>query len=202
MGNAAGHRLIAPKPSAAVLVAGLLGSASLALSEPIHFDGVDGPPAWAGRVEVAIRDSLLRRNADLWPLDSLEWLKARNEWNGSQRDPQKIAVLAKRTKRTTVAWVKSAAPVATFDRPWWSLLWTRRIWTLQADIYLADATGQPKTSRLSLEKKVWLGFTGTNGADLWPVTEPERSRAEAELLAELAGLAARNISESGATKEP
>lgn len=171
-------------------------------AEPIHFDGVDGPPAWAGRLETAIRDSLLRRNADLWPLDSLEWLKARDEWSGTQRDPQKIAALAKRTKRTTVAWVRSTAPSARFDRPLWTLLWTRRIWTVQADIYLADETGQSKTSRLSIEKKVWLGFTGTNGADLWPVTEPERSRAEADMLAELAGLAARNIAESGATKAP
>lgn len=187
---------------ALVLLAGVLAVASSVRAEPIHFDGVDGPPAWAGRLETAIRDSLLRRNADLWPLDSLEWLKARNEWNGSQRDPQKIAALARRTKRTTVAWVQSTAPMARFDRPFWSLLWTRRIWTLQADIYLADATGQPKTSRLTLEKKVWLGFTGTNGADLWPVTEPERSRAEADMLAELAGLAAQNISESGATKSP
>ena len=187
---------------ALVLLAGVLAVASSVRAEPIHFDGVDGPPAWAGRLEKAIRDSLLRRNADLWPLDSLEWLKARNEWNGSQRDPQKVAALARRTKRTTVAWVQSTAPMARFDRPLWSLLWTRRIWTLQADIYLADATGQPKTSRLSLEKKVWLGFTGTNGADLWPVTEPERSRAEADMLAELAGLAAQNISESGATKSP
>lgn len=177
-------------------------AASATRAEPIHFDGVDAPPAWAGRLESAIRDSLLRRNADLWPLDSLEWLKARNEWNGSQRDPQKIAALAKRTKRTAVAWVRSTAPAARFDRPLWSLLWTRRIWTLQADIFLADATGQPKTTRLSLEKKVWLGFTGTNGADLWPVTEPERSRAEADMLAELAGLAAQTISESGATKSP
>lgn len=202
MGSPAGRRLNTSSRAPRILLAGILASAAVALSEPIHFDGVDGPPAWAGRVEVAIRDSLLRRNADLWPLDSLEWLKARNEWSGSQRDPQKIAALAKRTRRTTVAWVRSAAPEARFDRPWWSLLWTRRIWTLQADIYLADATGQPKTSRVALEKRVWLGFTGTNGADLWPVTEPERMRAEAALLAELAGIAAQSISESGAAKEP
>lgn len=185
-----------------ILSTGLLAITSAARAEPIHFDGVDAPPAWAGRLESAIRDSLLRRNADLWPLDSLEWLKSRGEWNGSARDPQKIAALAKRTKRTMVAWVRSTAPSARFDRPLWTLLWTRRIWTLQADIYLADATGQPKTSRLSIEKKVWLGFTGTNGADLWPVTEPERSRAEAQILAELAGRAAQVISEAGAPKNP
>ena len=202
MGNPAGRRLSSRRRFALVWALGLVSLTSRVPAEPLHFDGVDGPPAWAGRLETAIRDSLLRRNADLWPLDSLEWLKARNEWDGSQRDPQKIAALAKRTKRTTVAWVRSGAPSARFDRPWWSLLWTRRIWTLQADIYLADATGQPKTSRVSLERKVWLGFTGTNGADLWPVTDPERSRAEADLLAEMAGLAARNISESGAAKEP
>lgn len=202
MGSSAGRRLSSSLGAAWVLLTGLLAITSAVRAEPLHFDGVDGPPAWAGRLETAIRDSLLRRGIELWPLDSLELLKTRGEWKGSLRDPQKIAALAKRTKSTSVAWVRSTAPAARFQRPWWSVLWTRRIWTIQADTYLADADGQSKSSRIEIEKKVWLGFTGTNGADLWPVTEPERSRAESEMLAEIAGLAAQNISESGATKEP
>lgn len=176
--------------------------AGTAVAEPVHFDGVEGPPAWAGRVEQAIRDSLVARDADLWPIDSLSYLKARNEWKGAQRDAQSIAALAKRTKRTTVAWAKVESPVGTFQRPWWSLLWTRRVWTAQADIFVADATGKPRVTRLALERKVWLGFTGTNGADLWPITEPEKSQAELAMLRELAGRASQAISESGAAPAP
>lgn len=154
---------------------------------------MDGSPAWAGRLETAVRDSLKIRNPELWPADSLTRIKERGEWTGGERDVRRIADLARRTRTQVVAWVRSEAPQARFQRPWWSLLWTRRVWTVRADLFVADATGKPKATSLAVERKIWLGFTGTNGADLWPVTEPERSAAEAALLAELAGKAAQAI---------
>jgi len=89
--------------------------------------------------------------------------------------------------------VKSNSPEGRFQRPWWSVLWTRRVWTVDADILVADAAGKPKAAHVSVERKIWLGFTGTNGADLWPVTEPERSNAEKLLLAELTGKIAATL---------
>ncbi len=162
----------------------------------MHFDGVEGNPAWAARVEQAVRESLTVRNPELWPADSLARLKERGEWAGSERDARRIGDLARRTRTQAVAWMRTDAPQGQFQRPWWSVLWTRRVWTTRADLYVADATGKPKVTRLALERKVWLGFTGTNGADLWPVTEPERSSAEAALIAELAGKAAQAITDS------
>ncbi len=76
------------------------------------------------------------------------------------------------------------------------MLWTRRVWNVQADVFVADATGKASSSRIAVERKFWLGFTGTNGADLWPITEPERSKAEAVLLAELASQAAAILATS------
>lgn len=152
----------------------------------MHFDGVDGPPAWSGRLDAAIRDSLRGRGIDVWAAESLSILKDRNEWPGSDRTPATVLWLTKRTRRPVVAWARCSAPDARFERPLWSLLWTRRVWTAAADILVADPSGKPKTTQVSVEQKNWLGFTGTNGADLWPVTEPERGRAEKRLLAELA----------------
>jgi len=149
-------------------------------------------------VETAVRESISVRNPELWPADSLARLKDRGEWNPSERDARRVADLVRRTKCPVVAWVRADAPVGRFQRPWWSLLWTRRVWTAQADLFVADATGKPTVTRLSLERKVWLGFTGTNGADLWPITEPERSAAELALLAELAGKAAQAIADAEA----
>lgn len=164
-------------------MAGLLPLAAGAQS--IHFDGVDGPPVWSGRLDASIRDSLRARGADLWASDSLALLKDRNEWPGSDRTAATIGWLAKRTKRTAIAWAKANTPEGRFQRPWWSILWTRRVWTAEADILVSDATGKPKTTRVAVERKIWIGFTGSNGADLWPVTEPERSKAEKLVLAEL-----------------
>ena len=67
---------------------------------------------------------------------------------------------------------------------------------VMADVFVADATGKASSSRIAVERKFWLGFTGTNGADLWPITEPERSKAEAVLLAELASQAAAILATS------
>lgn len=156
-------------------------------AQSIHFDGVEGSPAWAGRVDSSVRDSLRARGADLWAAESLAYLKDRNEWPGPERTAQQIGLLAKRTKRNTIAWARSNSPEGRFQRPWWSVLWTRRVWTAQADVFVADATGKVTVSKVSVTRKIWLGFTGTNGADLWPVTEPERSKAEALVLAELTG---------------
>jgi len=177
-------------------------AASLSYAEPIHFDGVDGPPAWAGRVNQSIRDSLAARGADLWPADSLTWLKDRNEWPGTERTPERVAALAKRTRRTTIAWAKVEAPVGTFDRPWWSVFWTRRIWTAQADIFVANAEGKARVTHLALERKTQLRFTGTNGPDLWPITEPEKAVAEFAILKDLSGQAAKLVSETGTSAKP
>ncbi len=136
------------------------------------------------------------RGADLWAAESLVFLKERDEWPGVDRTTRQVSWLAKRTKRTTIAWAKSTAPEGRFQRPWWSILWTRRVWTVQADVFVADATGKASSTHLAVERKFWLGFTGTNGADLWPVTEPERSKAEAVLLAELASQAAATLATS------
>lgn len=154
-------------------------------AQSIHFDGVDGSPAWAPRFEQSIRDSLKRRGADLWAAESLAYLKERNEWPGTERTVAQISWLSKRTKRTTIAWARSTSPQGRFERPWWSILWTRRVWSVSADIFVADATGKTTSSSISVERKIWIGFTGTNRADLWPITDPERAKAEALLLAEL-----------------
>lgn len=154
-------------------------------AQSIHFDGVDGSPAWAPRVEQAIRDSLKRRGADLWAAESLVYLKERNEWPGPERTAAQLSLLSKRTKRTTIAWARSTSPQGRFERPWWSILWTRRVWNVAADIFVADATGRTTSTQVSVERRIWIGFTGTNRADLWPISDPERAKAEALLLAEL-----------------
>ncbi|MCB9496518.1 MAG: hypothetical protein H6686_06485 [Fibrobacteria bacterium] len=148
-------------------------------------------------METAVRDSLSARGADLWPMDSLRRLKARNEWS-AEHSPASVAELSRRTGKPLVAWMAAQAPQGRFERPWWSLFWTRRHWTSAATLYLADASGTPRTVLLSVERRDWLGFTGTNRGELWPITEPERSRAEALLLAELAGKAATALLDSTA----
>lgn len=195
MGAPGSRRLKTAPALRAALVAAILPIGSFAQS--IHFDGVDGSPAWAERVEASVRDSLRARGADLWAAESLVFLKERNEWPGPERTTQQISFLAKRTKRTVVAWAKSNTPEGRFQRPWWSVLWTRRVWTAQADVFVADATGKITVSKASVTRRIWLGFTGTNGADLWPVTEPERSKAEALVLAELTSKVAAILAASG-----
>lgn len=136
----------------------------------------------AGRVDTVLRDSLRARGVDLYPLDSLAWLKSRQEWPAGEKTPSNVARLKALTKRSTVGWVRIDMPDPEFRRIVWFPVWAKREWILRGEVFRSSGDSGSVVERFSLRQEMSLGFVGAWGAEQFPPSSADVRRALDRML--------------------
>lgn len=190
MGTRRGHPLIL-----SLLLAGWA-----AASASLHLEPTLAKPSLAGRVDSVLRDSLRGRGADLFPLDSLQLLRDRQEWPVGELTASNVARMKALTGRTSVGWVRIEMPDPEFHRVAWFPVWAKREWTIRGEIFRSSADTGVSVERFSIRQEMSLGFVGTWGADQFPPSSADFRKALDALLPDVASRVAGFLAVSADAK--